>query len=365
MSSKIDRDHERFRQIIRGKIKENLHRHLSRGAMEGRKGKKKISIPINVIDLPHFRYGQGQGGVGSGDGEEGATIGKDPGEGEGRAGNQPGDNIIEVDVDIEELVDMAFEELRLPRIKDKGKKNIMEPVHKYKSLRKHGPESLRDNKRTFKNALKRSIAMGEYDPKKPVIIPIREDKLYRSRKTYYLPKASAVIINMMDVSGSMGEKQKEIVRTEAYLIDRWLKRHYDGIDIRYITHDSAAREVDRDTFFHKRESGGTKISSAYKLCAEIIERDYPPSQYNIYCFHFSDGDNWEKADTEECLDILENRLIPNVNMFGYGQVNSPYGSGEFINDLGDLALYYSPVLVLSDIGDMEGIWNSIVDFFGQ
>ena len=103
---------------------------------------------------------------------------------------------------------------------------------------------------------------------------------------------------MMDVSGSMGDEQKEIVRIES-LLDRHLAAHAStrASRSRYIIHDAVAREVDRDTFFHTRESGGTMISSAYKLCAEIIEADYPPRAWNIYPFHFSDGDNWRADDT--------------------------------------------------------------------
>ena len=74
---------------------------------------------------------------------------------------------------------------------------------------------------------------------------------------------------IMDVSGSMGEEQKEIVRIESFWIDTWLRSQYKGVECRYLIHDVVAREVDRDTFFHVRESGGTAISSAYKLAAEV------------------------------------------------------------------------------------------------
>ena len=70
----------------------------------------------------------------------------------------------------------------------------------------------------------------------------------------------------MDVSGSMGDEQKEIVRIETFWLDTWLRHQYKGLECRYIIHDAVAREVDRETFFHTRESGGTMISSAYKLC---------------------------------------------------------------------------------------------------
>jgi uncharacterized sporulation protein YeaH/YhbH (DUF444 family) len=95
-----------------------------------------------------------------------------------------------------------------------------------------------------------------------------------------------------------------------------------------------AREVDRDTFFRTRESGGTMISSAYKLCARMIEA-ISPSEWNIYPFHFSDGDNWSVDDTVLCIEILKKEILPKVNLFCYGQVESPYGSGQFLKDLDD------------------------------
>jgi uncharacterized sporulation protein YeaH/YhbH (DUF444 family) len=100
---------------------------------------------------------------------------------------------------------------------------------------------------------------------------VREDIRYRSWKTDPLPETNAVIIYMMDVSGSMGDEQKEIVRIESFWLDTWLRSQYDGLESRYLIHDATAKEVDRDTFFRTRESGGTMISSVYKLCDKLIE----------------------------------------------------------------------------------------------
>ena len=111
---------------------------------------------------------------------------------------------------------------------------------------------------------------GQPDPLRPVIIPERDDRLYRSWTTKTEPETNAAILYMMDVSGSMTDEQKEIVRVEAFWIDTWLKSQYDGVDVRYIIHDAVAREVDEDTFYHTRESGGTRISSAYKVARELI-----------------------------------------------------------------------------------------------
>ena len=71
-----------------------------------------------------------------------------------------------------------------------------------------------------------------------------------------------MIFHIMDVSGSMGREQKDIVRIKAFWIDTWLQSQYDNLEVVYIVHDAVAKVVDQDTFFHLRESGGTKISSA-------------------------------------------------------------------------------------------------------
>ena len=169
---------------------------------------------------------------------------------------------------------------------------------------------------------------------------------------------------MMDVSGSMGDEQKENVRIESFWIDTWLKAQYKGLESRYIIHDAVAREVDRDTFFHTRESGGTMISSAYKLCLKMIEDDYPSSEWNIYPFHFSDGDNWSMDDTLACVELLKTQLLPKSNMFAYGQVESPYGSGQFIKDLKEHFAADERVVV-SEIRDKDAIVGSIKEFLGK
>ena len=125
-----------------------------------------------------------------------------------------------------------------------------------------------------------------------------------------------------------------------------------------------AREVDRNTFFRTRESGGTMISSAYKLAAQIIEQHYPVAEWNIYPFHFSDGDNWSVDDTLLCVEILKNQLIPASNMFCYGQVESPYGSGQFIKDLKE-HFKDEESLITSEIRDRDAIIGSIRDFLGK
>lgn len=366
MTRSIDRDLQRFKQIVRGKVRENLRKYITHGEMLGRKGREVVSIPVPNIEIPHFRHGdKGSGGVGQGEGEIGQPIGRGQGDedGQGQAGDQPGGHVREAEVTLEELAKMLGEELELPRIEPKGQDALKTRKFKYNTIRQTGPDSLRHFKRTYKRALRRLISANEYDPKRPVIIPTREDERFRSWKSVDEPQSNAAILYMMDVSGSMTDDQKEIVRTEAFWIDTWLRSQYDGTQRRYIVHDAAAHEVDEDTFYRTRESGGTRISSAYHAAKHIIARDFPPSDWNIYCFQFSDGDNWGE-DNESCLRILKEDLIPVCNLFCYGQVESPYGSGDYIRELKRLLSDFEN-LVLSEIRDKDGIYESIRTFLGK
>ncbi len=368
MALRIDNDHNRFKAIVRGKIKQNLKQYVQQGEMLGKQGKDFVSIPVPFIDVPRFKFGQrGQGGVGQGDGEPGQPIGQgqgQPQDGKGQAGQGEGQHVLEVDVSFDDLATILGEELELPNIEDKGDEKLVTRKIKYTGVNTVGPESLKHFKRTYRQALKRQIAMGTYDAKNPVIVPTREDRRYRTFKVQPLPETNAVILYMMDVSGSMGDEQKEIVRIESFWIDTWLRHQYRGLETRYIIHDAVAREVDRDTFFHTRESGGTMISSAYKLCRDIMQSDYPSSSWNVYPYHFSDGDNWSQDDTKQCIGLLQNEILPHSNQFAYGQVESPYGSGQFLKDLRE-HLGSNERLALSEIADKSGIFASIKDFLGK
>src|SRR3989344_5309816 len=359
---KIESDYGRFKSIIKGKIKQNLRKYITKGSLTAQTEKSKISVPLPRISIPKFTYNNKQmGGVGTGPGETGTEIAQGDAMkvGKGKAGNTPADHSLEVDVSIEELAKMLGEELELPKIKPKGSGFVLSRHNKYSSIHMQGPESLKHFKRTFSEALKREIAAGTYDAHNPIILPVKRDKRYKPWKITEKPEHNAVIIYQMDVSGSMGDEQKEIVRTEAFWIDTWLRSQYKGIETRYIIHDATAREVDEETFFKTRESGGTLISSAYKLCQKIIETDYAPSEWNIYPFHFSDGDNWSGEDTRLCLDILEGHLLPACNVFCYGQVESRYGSGQFYKDLKEQFGTDHETVILSKIENKEGILQSI------
>ncbi len=366
MVNKIEQDHQRFRQIVRGKIRKDLRRFISRGDMLGREGKRTVSIPIHDVDLPRFQYGDNSG-VGMGEGEEGDGVGQ-KGKGKGQGGEDEGQHVLEVDVTLEELADILAEELRLPRIKPRGANKITTLRDKYTGIRPVGPASLRSFKRTYREALKRQLAMGLYDPDNPIIVPIKNDLRFRTWNEVKKPQSNAAIIYMMDVSGSMGDEQKELVRLAAFWIDTWLRRNYEGIESRYIVHDVKAAEVDKKTFFSIREDGGTRISSALVTCKELLDQHYDPSEWNVYLFHFSDGDNSSDADNKLCVKMIKDELLDRCNMFGYCQVASAYGSGSFLSVLQEAFPNgepdeAGPRLITSKVAGKEDILESLRTFF--
>ena len=234
MDHPIKRDHSRFNKIIKGKIREGLGRYISGREVIVSKGNGKFKIPMPQIDIPRFKFGdKSQGGVGQGDGEGGSPFmvrNMERKRGEKRRGRPRGKKEREVELTEIELAKILGEKLELPNIEPKGKKALKSQTNRYTSIRNIGPDSLRHFKRTYKNALRREIIAGTYNPDDPIIIPIRGDYRYRSAKQKVEYENAAVVIYMMDVSGSMGDEQKEIVRTESFWINLWLKSQYKDIE---------------------------------------------------------------------------------------------------------------------------------------
>jgi uncharacterized protein len=371
-----EREHKRLREKIKEKIKKNLKQYVTDESFVGRRGKKVVRVPIYGLRLPRFVVdGRKGGNVGQGEGDVGQPLpGQQPakpqrGKG-GKAGNEAGEHEIEVDVNLDEMLEILGEILELPNIEEKGKKvSITTKKIRWTNLRKTGPEATLDIRRTIRNSIIRNMIEGSFDPEmddSPPIMIEADDKRHKVWDEVLEKKANAVIIAMMDISGSMGEEQKEIVRTEMFWIESWLKRQYNDLEIIYIVHDTQAKIVDHDIFYRISEGGGTNISSAYALCEQIIKNRYPAKDWNIYPFHFSDGDNWSSEDDALCVKILKETILPSCNQFSYAQVTSKWGSGKFKEVLErfmeDLDETSRNRLVISLIKNKDGILESIKEF---
>lgn len=353
-------DQARHQQKVREAIKQNLPDLLSEENIILSDGRQIIKIPIRSLDEYRFIYNTSKKkhvGQGNGDSQVGDVIGTEPapksGKGEG-AGDQPGDDVVEAEISIAELENMLFEELELPYLKRKDKDQIEVRDVRFNDVRRKGILSNIDKKRTILENLRRNARDGH-----PEIAGISPDDLrFKTWEEIVKPQNNAVILAMMDTSGSMGTFEKYCARSFFFWMTRFLRRQYEKVEIVFIAHHTEAKEVTEEEFFTRGESGGTICSSAYLKALEIIDSRYPPSMYNIYPFHFSDGDNLT-SDNERCVKLIK-EMLTRANIFGYGEVNQYNRSSTLMSAYKHIEqeqfLYY----VIRDKGE---IYHALKTFF--
>ncbi len=225
MGEKINRDQNRFIEIVKGKIRKDLKKYFKPGKVVlPRKGGGNVAIPVPKIDLPTIRYGKNKGGVGQGPANPGTDLGpvsQEPGEGEDKQAGEGHGQDIYVEFSHEEILEMLAAEL--PRIQPKGQRMIASEKIKYTEIRKVGPKSLRHHKKTYRKALRRQIASGEYSTDKPQVIPVKEDERFKSWQQIEEPRNNAVIIFMRDISGSVSDEEREIINYICFFSEIWLR----------------------------------------------------------------------------------------------------------------------------------------------
>ena len=190
-----------------------------------------------------------------------------------------------------------------------GRRTVPVEKVKYSNIRRVGPESLRHFKRTFREALKRADrARASTTPTNPVIVPIREDRRYRSWHVREVPgveRGHHLLHGRL--AAAWATSRRRSCASPSFWIDTWLRSQYKSLDNVYVVHEAFAKEVDQHTFYHLRESGGTRISTAYELINQIIDTRFPADAWNVYLFHFSDGENGDSRDTDACMEMLRER----------------------------------------------------------
>ena len=307
-------------------------------------GQRDYVLPGNETFSPGDRLGKPDGGGGAG--SRGAGRGESD------------DEFLFV-LSREEVLDLFFEDLELP---DMVKLNLKETVT-YKPHRvgftTSGTPSNINVGRTMRNSFGRRIALrrpsekefltlaaemaaleGEANPtqqqrRRLALAREEMERLERRRKRIAyvdpvdvrfnrferqpMPNASAVMFCLMDVSASMGEREKDLAKRFFVLLHLFLKRRYERIDIVFIRHTDEAREVDEETFFFSRQSGGTIVSTALEEMQRIILDRYPSNLWNIYAAQASDGDN-AAGDSERCAQLLRDELMKLCQYYAYIEI---------------------------------------------
>ncbi|WEG12154.1 sporulation protein YhbH [Pullulanibacillus sp. KACC 23026] len=320
-------DQQRHLEKVKKAIKDNLPDLVSEESIIMSDGKGITRIPIRSLDEYKIRYNADkQKRVGQGDGttKEGDVLAKlpgqpsnQPGKGPGKPGEKPGVDYYEADVSMMDIEEALFKELELPNLKPKEEVEIVSEHIEFNDIRKKGLMGNVDKRRTILEAIKRNAMKG-----KATVAPIQEDDLrFKTWDEEPKEESRAVVIAIMDTSGSMGNWEKFMARSFFFWMVRFLRTQYEKVEIAFIAHHTEAKVVSEDDFFNKGESGGTICSSAYVKALELINEKYTPSRYNIYPVHFTDGDNLT-SDNKKCQDLVE-QLTTLAGFFAYGEIN-PY-----------------------------------------
>lgn len=325
---------------------------------------KKVRIRVKGLRSFQFIFDRGRG-VGSGDGDE-------------DAGDEPGEESFDTEMDLEKLIEMALQECGLPNLQKK-EETVSEVFEGWevKKIRKSGNWSNLHKRRTVMSAklrkeayirtLMRLTGLGRDECEqayyeahgdfkkaysmllerlaKPVIdgdieeekrgveceieeklqkLFFREEDLrFRELRPKLEEQSNAVIYAIRDASGSMDGNKRFLSRMMFWWLNEALTRLYKNVVIKFMLHTTEAWFCTEQDFFQRSESGGTRAVSGYALAHKDIDTNFPTDRWNVYVFHFSDGeDAREKDAVSMALKIME----LGINMFGYGEINTHFPS---------------------------------------
>ncbi|GAB2791546.1 YeaH/YhbH family protein [Halomonas shantousis] len=360
---------QRFLQRYRTHIKRSVEEAVNRRSITDMERGEKVSIPARDISEPVFQHGPGgqrtivspgnkeftegdrlrrPGGGGGGDGG-----------GEGSASNQ-GEGMDEFAFTLsrEEFLDFVFDGLELPHLERKQLADVEEVKPVRAGISRDGIPARINIVRSMREAQARRIAMRApirralreavealeaEERKDPVLrnpsritelkaeiarlerrleaVPFIDtyDLRYNNLVNQPQPSNKAVMFCVMDVSGSMTQSHKDIAKRFFLLLYLFLERNYEKVELVFVRHHTAAKEVDEQEFFYSRETGGTIVSSALTLVDKIINARYPPGQWNLYVAQASDGDNWDD-DSTTCRELLAKALMPRLQYYAYVEI---------------------------------------------
>ncbi|TKB54251.1 YeaH/YhbH family protein [Ferrimonas aestuarii] len=359
---------QRFLRRYKRQIKQAVSDAVTNRSVTDVDSGEQISIPTKNISEPSFHIGKGGDRKmvhpGNDQFQRGDRIDRPPqgggsGSGQGQASDSgEGSDDFVFDISRDEYLDILFDDLALPNLK----RNNFDKLVEYKTVRAgitsegvpaniHIVRSLRESlaRRTAMTAGKRREMKQQQHELQQLLntpgssaddiatleesieslkqridrVPFIDtfDLKYNNFAKRAVPTSKAVMFCLMDVSGSMDQATKEIAKRFYILLYLFLTRTYKELDVVFIRHHTQAKEVDEHEFFYSQETGGTIVSSALKMMAEIQQERYPADQWNIYAAQASDGDNWAD-DSPLCRQLLDKTLLPLCRYFTYIEITN-------------------------------------------
>lgn len=360
---------QRFLKRARAQIKEVVNKSVNERKITDIASGETVSIPTRGLGEPRLRHSS-KGGFrtrvfpGNKEFNPGDKVAKPPGGGEGEGGKKAsdsgeGEDAFSFVLSRDEFLDIFFEDLELPDLVKTSLKEVTAFKPRRAGFAAVGTPTNLNVLRTMRNALGRRIALkrpkqeeteellaeilrleSKTEPSTkererlkalhrqldeikrrrrvvPYIDPV--DIRYNNFQQTPVPNTKAVMFCLMDVSGSMGEREKELAKRFFILLHLFLKRRYERIEVVFIRHTHQAQEVDEETFFYSRETGGTVVSTALTEMEKILKERYPSNEWNIYGAQASDGDNFA-GDGDKCVALLDKELMPYCQYYAYVEI---------------------------------------------
>ena len=359
---------QRFIRRARTQIKEAVQKSLKNRSVSDYASGQKITIPSRNTEEPRFRF-DGKGGsreyihTGNKEFVEGDEI-KKPRSGSGEGGKHAsdsgeGEDEFQFTLTQEEILDLFFEDLELPNLVKTSLSKIKKLKYRRAGFTTVGTPSNINLLRTMSKSYGRRLALGR--PKSSQIFDLKQDLFAleakdtsteedekrknilleelqaleaKSRKIAYIDpidvrynayapspveSSQAVMFCLMDVSGSMGEREKDLAKRFYILLHLFLRRRYETVDIVFIRHTHVAEEVDEQTFFYSRQSGGTIVSTSLEEMLAITHDRYADENWNIYVAQASDGYT-QSGDANFCVELLTDKIMPLCQYFAYIEI---------------------------------------------
>ncbi len=357
------RDWLRHNEKVRESVKESLPELVSGPDVLTQPENRTVKVPIKFLEHYRFRISDAdsQTGVGQGEGAKPGDVLRPAapgGRGDGGAGTGEGGVEFVLEFKVDDILDWLWEELELPNLEPKTADSLEHSDYVREGIDRRGPRARLDRRRTVKEAVKRRAI--QTNP-----IPFTDDDLrFRQLARRPQPLTQAAVVFILDVSSSMDDASRQLAKSFFFWALQGIRRQHTRIETAFIGHTVNAWEFSEEEFFAVRATGGTEASRAFALSLDVIRERFDPSQYNVYVFYASDGDNFA-ADRDASREQL-NELSSVCNFMGY--VETTRRSSDRLNtEMGRLFAELSDDSPADSfaLGGQEDVWNAIRRFFTQ
>jgi uncharacterized protein len=347
------------------KVRESVRQHLPQIVAGGEvinDGARTVRVPVRMLEHYHFRLrradesqGAGQGKAKPGDVFSDPSKQRGPGE-KGPGGQDEGEVQLLLEFKVDDIVDWLWEEMQLPNLKAK-----VGPSEETDWIRegwdRRGARSRLDRRRSFKELVKRRGAPGATQTFTD------EDLRFRQLARRKQPAIHAVVFFLLDVSGSMSDRDRKLAKTFFFWVVQGLRREYRSMETVFVAHTTEAWEFSEPDFFKVSGTGGTVTSTGLGKVRDIIDERYNPGRCNIYLFYASDGDN-SVSDAGEAREKLTS-IAADACFTGYVEVSSGL-SRQLATEAGRLFAELASAGCAAGsyaLNDFDDVWGAVRHFF--